>query len=86
MAAILDLKMIIHLLLSQDQDSIWFDGVVWCQILPTAPQHSVLEGLPHPVSGGPRDAEMMPFSVVDEKRQLCELEKEYFISAALSVS
>lgn len=71
--AITVVKINIHLLLSQDQHSLWFDGMVRCQILSTAPHHSVLEGFPHPVTGGPRDAEVMPFSIVDEERQLCDL-------------
>lgn len=69
-----------HLLLSQDQHSLWFDGVVWCQILPTAPLHAVLEGLPHPVTGGPRDAEVMPFAIIDEKWQLCNLQQRLCVS------
>ena len=73
--------MSIHLLLSKDQNSIWFDGVVRCQIFPVAPHHAVLEGLPHPVTGGPRDAEVMPFSIVDEERQLCNLQQRFVSSA-----
>lgn len=75
-----DLKLCIHLLLSKDQYSLWFDWVVRCQIFPTAPQHSVLEGLPHPVTGGPRDAEVMPFPIINEERQLCNLQQRHFIS------
>lgn len=69
-----------HLLLSQDQHSLWFDGVVWCQILPTAPLHAILEGLPHPITGGPCDAEVMPFAVIDEKRQLCNLQQRLSVN------
>lgn len=58
---------IIHLLLSQDQHSLRFDRVVRRQILPAAPHHAVLEGFPHPVAGGPRDAEVMPLSIIDEE-------------------
>lgn len=61
--------MAIHLLLSQDQHSLWFDGVIWCQIFSITPHHPVLEGFPHAVAGGPCDAEVMPFSIVDEERQ-----------------
>lgn len=77
------MKMSIHLLLSQHQHSIWFDGVVGCQIFPISPHHSILEGLPHPVTGGPRDAEVMPFSVIDEKRQLCNLQQRHCVSHIL---
>ncbi len=78
--AITDLKMNIHLLLSQDQHSLWFDGMVWCQIFPISPHHSILKGFPHPVTGGPRDAEVMPFAVVDEERKLCNLQQRHCAS------
>lgn len=73
-----DVNMYNHLLLSQDQHSLFFDGVVRCQIFTAAPHHSILEGLPHPVAGGPCDAEVMPFSIIDEERQLCNLQQRQF--------
>lgn len=73
--AIPDMNMSTHLFLPQDQYSLWFDGVVRCQILSVAPHHSILESLPHPVTGGPRDAQVMPFPVIDEERQFCNLQQ-----------
>lgn len=67
--------MSLYLLLSQDQHSVWFDGVVRSQIFPAASLHSVLESFPHAVTGGPRDAEVMPLAVVDEERQLRNLQQ-----------
>lgn len=63
------------LLLAQDQHPLWFDGVIWCQVLPAAPHHAVLKGFPHPISGCPCDAEVMPLPIVDEERELCHLQQ-----------
>lgn len=72
--------MITHLLLSQNQHSLWLDRVVRSQILPAAPHHAILEGLPYPVTGGPRDAQVMPLPVIDEERQLCDLRQRLCVS------
>lgn len=68
------IRVLIYLLLSQDEHPVWFDGVIWCQIFTAAPHHAILEGLPHPISGGPRDAQVVPFAVINEERQLCNLQ------------
>lgn len=74
-----DLAVSTHLLLSQDQHPLWLDGMVRRQVLPAAPRHTVLEGLPYPVPGGPRDAQVMPLPVIDEERQLCHLRQRLFV-------
>lgn len=63
-----------YLLLSQYEDTLRLDGMVWRQILSTAAQHSVLKRLPHPVARGPGDADVMPLPVVDDERQLGHLQ------------
>lgn len=72
-----DMKIKSHLLLSEDQHSLWFDGMVRCQVFSAAPHHSILKGFPHPVTGGPRDAQVMPFPIIDEERQLCNLRQRH---------
>lgn len=49
-----------HLLLSQDEDSPWFDGMPGSQSLPSALQLPPLVGLPHPIPQGPADADVVP--------------------------
>lgn len=66
----------VYLLLPQDEQALWFDGMIWSQILPTAPLDSILKSFPYTITSGPGYADMMPLSVIDEERQLCHLEEQ----------
>lgn len=64
-----------YLLLAQHQHTLWFDGVVGCQVLSIAALGTILIGLPDPIPGGPGDADMVPLAVIDYKGQLGHLER-----------
>lgn len=66
----------VYLLLPQDEQALWFDGMIWSQILPAAPLDSILESFPNTIASGPGYADMMPLPVIDEERQLCHLEEQ----------
>ncbi len=66
----------VYLLLTQDQQALWFDGMIWSQILSTPPLDTILESFPNAIASGPGHADVMPLSIVDEERQLCHLEED----------
>lgn len=66
-------QMWVYLLLTQDQHALWFDWMIWSQVLPAAPHDSILESLPNTITSGPGHTDMMPLAVIDQKRQLRNL-------------
>lgn len=58
-----------YLLLPQDEDPSWFDGMPGREIQARPPQHTILVGLPLSITGGPGHAHVVPFSIVDRQRQ-----------------
>ena len=64
----------VYLLLAEDQQALWFDGMIRSQVLSTPSLDAILERFPNPVPSCPGHADVMPLPVIDEKRQLCHLE------------
>lgn len=64
----------VYLLLTQDQQALRFDGMIRSQILPAPSLDTILESFPNTIAGGPGHTDVMPLSIIDQKRQLCDLE------------
>lgn len=64
---------VVYLLLTKDEESLWFDRVIWSQIFSTPSLDTILESFPNTITSGPGHTDVMPLSIVDEKRQLCDL-------------
>lgn len=67
-------KTALYLLLAKDQQALWFDGMIWSQILSTPSLDAILESFPNAIPSGPGYADMMPLPIVYKERQLCDLE------------
>lgn len=65
-----------YLLLPKDQQAMWFDRMIRCQILSTPPLDTILESFPNTITSGPCDANVMPLSVIDHERQFSNLERD----------
>ena len=63
-----------YLLLAQDEDSMWFDGVPGSQVLTRALQLPILVGRPQAVPRRPGDADVVPAIVLQAQRQLGHLD------------
>lgn len=63
-----------HLLLSQYEDSSWFDGMPCSQSLPSTFHLPPLVGLPHPIPQGPAYADVLPLILWQGQRQLRHLQ------------
>lgn len=66
----------VYLLLAEDQQALWFDGMVWSQILSAPPLDAILESFPNTISSGPGHADVMPLPIIDKERQLSNLEED----------
>lgn len=64
----------LYLFLSQNQDPLWFDWMIRSQTVPVSPHYTILVSFPHSISGGPSDTDVMPFTIIDEERQLGNLQ------------
>lgn len=64
-----------HLLLTQDQQALGLDGVIRSQVLSAPSLDAILERFPNAIASGPGHADVMPLPVVDEKRQLGDLQE-----------
>lgn len=64
----------VYLLLTQDQKPLWFNGMIWSQVLPAPPLDSILKSFPNTIAGGPGNTDVMPLPIIDEERQLCDLD------------
>lgn len=65
----------VYLLLTEDQQALWFDWMIWSQILSTPPLDAILESFPNTITSGPGYADVMPLSIIDEKGQFSNLEE-----------
>lgn len=66
----------VYLLLAEDQQTLRFDGMIRGQILSAASLDAILESFPNAIPSGPGHADVMPLPVVDQKRQLSDLEED----------
>lgn len=66
-------KSCLYLLLTENQQALWFDGMIWRQILSTPPLDTILKSFPNTITSGPGHTDMMPLPIIDQERQLCNL-------------
>lgn len=68
----------VYLLLTEDQQALWFDRMIWSQILSTPSLDAILESFPNTITSGPGYADVVPLSIIDKERQLSNLEEERY--------
>lgn len=65
--------LLFYLFLAEDEQALWFDGMIGSQIFSAPSFHTILEGFPNTIASRPGHTDVMPLSIVDQERQLCDL-------------